>query len=288
MTEDYGESWKNITSNLPIDYSVYVLKEDYVDENLLFVGTEKSVYFTINQGKSWEKLGSNLPSVAVHDLVIHPREGDLIAGTHGKSIWILDDISALRNLNFKSNSILPIKKSTKWITINTGRKQPYFEFRGENPPYGALINFFGKKNEKGILIISNDLESNFYSKEINISDGINRYLWPFKLDRSTEELENYKRKFIDLVNDLGDIVLDKKNLKSYNFQKLNSYAEVNKLRKKFLDEFGMYANGKKIIGEKVYQTYDIEPGKYKVKIELESGESFRNTIIVRDDPIKFN
>ena len=50
----------------------------------------------------------------------------------------------------------------------------------------------------------------------------------------------------------------------------------------------MYANGKKIIGEKVYQTYDIEPGKYKVKIELESGESFRNTIIVRDDPIKFN
>ena len=59
-------------------------------------------------------------------------------------------------------------------------------------------------------------------------------------------------------------------------------------RKKFLDEFGMYANGKNIFGEKVYQTYDIKPGKYKVKIELESGESFTDTIIVRDDPIKSN
>ena len=288
MTDDYGKTWENITSNLPLDYSVYVIKEDYIDESLLFVGTEKSVYFSINQGKSWEKLGSNLPSVAVHDLVIHPRDGDLIAGTHGKSIWILDDISALRNLNLKSSSILPIKTSTKWITINTGRKQPYFEFRGENPPYGAIINFFGNRSEKGKLIISNDLESNFYNKEINISDGINRFLWPFILDRNSKELENYKRKFIDLVDEFSDIVLNKKNLKSYNFQKLNSFEEVNKLRKKFLDEFGMYANGKNIFGEKVYQTYDIKPGKYKVKIELESGESFTDTIIVRDDPIKSN
>ena len=98
----------------------------------------------------------------------------------------------------------------------------------------------------------------------------------------------YKRKFIDLVDEFSDIVLNKKKLKSYNFQKLNSFEEVNKLRKKFLDEFGMYANGKNIFGEKVYQTYDIKPGKYKVKIELESGESFTDTIIVRDDPIKSN
>ena len=148
--------------------------------------------------------------------------------------------------------------------------------------------FFGNRSEKGKLIISNDLERNFYDKEINISYGINRFLWPFILDRNSKELENYKRKFIDLVDEFSDIVLNKKNLKSYNFQKLNSFEEVNKLRKKFLDEFGMYANGKNIFGEKVYQTYDIKPGKYKVKIELESGESFTDTIIVRDDPIKSN
>ena len=133
MTDDYGKSWTNISANLPLDYSVYVIKEDYIDENLLFVGTEKSVYFTINRGKNWDKLGTKLPSVAIHDLVIHPRDGDLIAGTHGRSIWILDDISPLRKLDKKSNNLTPIRIATKWIKINTGRKQPFFEFRGEKP-----------------------------------------------------------------------------------------------------------------------------------------------------------
>ena len=286
MTDDYGKSWKNITSNLPYDYSVYVIKEDFVDENLLFVGTEKSVYFTINQGKSWEKLGSNLPSVAIHDLVIHPREGDLVAGTHGKSIWILDDISPLRNLNLNSNNITPSRVSTKWIKINTGRKQPYFEFRGENPPYGTIINFYSKLEIKGKITISNSSENNSYKKDISIINGVNRFIWPFRLDRNSDELNNYKDKFISLVDDLKDDVLDKKNLKKYNFKNLNTFSEINKLRKPFLDEFGMYANGKKIFGDKLYESFEVKPGNYKLKIELENGESYSDIIIVREDPLK--
>ena len=164
ITEDYGKTWSNISSNLPQDYSVYVIKEDYVDENLLFVGTEKSVYFSNDRGTTWEKLGSNLPTVAIHDLVIHPRDGDLVAGTHGRSIWILDDISPLRFLNEKEDNLLPTRISTKWVKINTGRKQPFFEFRGENPPYGTLINYFSTSNTEGELIISkNNVDDN--SKE---------------------------------------------------------------------------------------------------------------------------
>ena len=286
MTDDYGKSWKNITSDLPKDYSVYVIKEDYIDENLLFVGTEKSVYFTINQGKIWEKLGSNLPSVAIHDLVIHPRDGDLIAGTHGKSIWILDDISPLRNLNFNSNKIIPSRESTKWIKINTGRKQPYFEFRGENPPYGAIINFYSKTEIKGKITITNSSESNLYKRDISLSNGLNRFIWPFELDRNSDELINYKTKFINLVDDLKDIVIDKKNLKQYDFKNLNSFDEINKLRKSFLDDYGMYANGKKIFGDKLYESYVVKPGKYKLFLELENGESFSEIISVREDPLK--
>ena len=286
MTDDYGKSWKNITSDLPKDYSVYVIKEDYIDENLLFVGTEKSVYFTINQGKIWEKLGSNLPSVAIHDLVIHPRDGDLIAGTHGKSIWILDDISPLRNLNFNSNKIIPSRESTKWIKINTGRKQPYFEFRGENPPYGAIINFYSKTEIKGKITITNSSESNLYKRDISLSNGLNRFIWPFELDRNSDELINYKTKFINLVDDLKDVVIDKKNLKQYDFKNLNSFDEINKLRKSFLDDYGMYANGKKIFGDKLYESYVVKPGKYKLFLELENGESFSEIISVREDPLK--
>mgnify|MGYP001200365958 FL=1 len=286
MTDDYGKSWKNITSNLPKDYSVYVIKEDFIDKNLLFVGTEKSVYFTINQGKIWEKLGSNLPSVAIHDLVIHPRDGDLIAGTHGKSIWILDDISPLRNLNFNSNKIIPSRESTKWIKINTGRKQPYFEFRGENPPYGAIINFYSKTEIKGKITITNSSGSNHYKRDIFLNNGLNRFIWPFELDRNSDELINYKTKFINLVDELKDVVIDKKNLKQYDFKNLNSFDEINKLRKSFLDDYGMYANGNKIFGDKLYESYVVKPGKYKLFLELENGESFSEIISVREDPLK--
>ena len=287
VTENYGETWNNITSNLPKDYSVYVIKEDPINPNLLFVGTEESVYFSYDKGLSWEKLGSQLPTVAIHDLIIHPRDGDLIAGTHGRSIWILDDISPLRNLTADNkNKLFDTRKSTQWIRINTGRKQPYFEFRGKNPPYGAIINFFSNSNQKGEISISNLAETNFYSKEINMIKGINRFIWPFTLERNENEFNNYKLKFIDLVKLLQNIATDKKNLEKFDFNNKNSFREINLLRKDLLDKYGMYAGGEKIFGDKIYNNFNISPGKYKITITLENQEVFSDIITVRDDPIK--
>mgnify|MGYP001482191360 FL=1 len=293
ITEDYGKSWNNISSNLPIDYSVYVIKEDPIDKNLLFVGTEKSVYFSTNRGLSWEKLGSNLPTVAIHDLVIHPRDGDLVVGTHGRSIWILDDISPLRFLNEENDKLLPTRVSTKWVKINTGRKQPFFEFRGENPPYGSIINYYSTTNTKGELIISKD-EFKFnenapsFRKSIEINRGINRFIWPFTLKRSEEELINYRDKFIGIKESFKEVVVDKKGLNSYDFKDQKSFSDINKLRKKFLDNYGMYANGKKIFGDKLYNEFDIEEGIYNVMIRLDNGDNFKDKIIVRKDPLKSN
>ena len=287
VTENYGETWNNITSNLPKDYSVYVIKEDPINPNLLFVGTEESVYFSYDKGLSWAKLGSQLPTVAIHDLVIHPRDGDLIVGTHGRSIWILDDISPLRNLTADNkNKLFDTRKSTQWIRINTGRKQPYFEFRGKNPPYGAIINFFSNSNQKGEISISNLAETNFYSKEINMIKGINRFIWPFTLERNENEFNNYKLKFIDLVKLLQNIATDKKNLEKFDFNNKNSFREINLLRKNLLDKYGMYAGGEKIFGDKIYKNFNISPGKYKMTITLENQEVFSDIITVRDDPIK--
>ena len=287
VTENYGETWKNITSNLPKDYSVYVIKEDPINPNLLFVGTEKSVYFSYDRGLSWGKLGSQLPTVAIHDLVIHPRDGDLIAGTHGRSIWILDDINPLRNLTADNkNKLFDTRESTQWIRINTGRKQPYFEFRGKNPPYGAIINFFSNSNKKGEISISNLAETNFYSKEINMIKGINRFIWPFTLERNENEFNNYKLKFIDLVKLLQNIAIDKENLEKFDFNNKKSFREINLLRKNLLDKYGMYAGGEKIFGDKIYKNFNISPGKYKITITLENQEVFSDIIIVREDPIK--
>ena len=115
---------------------------------------------------------------------------------------------------------------------------------------------------------------------------MNRFIWPFELDRNSDELINYKTKFINLVDELKDVVIDKKNLKQYDFKNLNSFDEINKLRKSFLDDYGMYANGNKIFGDKLYESYVVKPGKYKLFLELENGESFSEIISVREDPLK--
>ena len=115
---------------------------------------------------------------------------------------------------------------------------------------------------------------------------MNRFIWPFELERNSDELNNYRAKFINLVDELKDDIIDKKNLKQYNFKNLNSFNEINKLRKSFLDEFGMYANGKKIFGDKLYESYDAKPGEYQLNIELENGESYSEVILVREDPLK--
>ena len=211
----------------------------------------------------------------------------MIAGTHGRSIWILDDINPLRNLTADNkNKLFDTRESTQWIRINTGRKQPYFEFRGKNPPYGAIINFFSNSNKKGEISISNLAETNFYSKEINMIKGINRFIWPFTLERNENEFNNYKLKFIDLVKLLQNIETDKKNLEKFDFNNKKSFKEINLLRKNLLDEYGMYAGGKKIFGVKIYKNFNISPGKYKITITLDNQEIFSDIITVRDDPIK--
>ena len=293
ITEDYGKTWSNISSNLPQDYSVYVIKEDYVDENLLFVGTEKSVYFSNDRGTTWEQLGSNLPTVAIHDLVIHPRDGDLVAGTHGRSIWILDDISPLRFLNEKEDNLLPTRISTKWVKINTGRKQPFFEFRGENPPYGTLINFFSTSNTEGELIISkNNVDDNsnepIFRKSLNIKAGINRFVWPFELERTEDEFFRYRDNLIKIKKEFKSVVIDKKGLDKYNFIDQKSFTDLNKVRKSFLDDYGMYAGGVKVFDDKLYDNFEADEGIYSVEILLKNGKKFTDKIIVREDPLKSN
>src|SRR5690606_37515623 len=107
MSEDYGTTWKNISSNIPVS-PVNVIKEDPKDETILYLGTDNGAYVTFNNGASWDAFSNGLPSVAVHDLVVQPDMNDLVLGTHGRSIYIAN-IAVLQEWN---NS-----KSNKAITI---------------------------------------------------------------------------------------------------------------------------------------------------------------------------
>jgi len=152
-TTDFGETFVDISGELPDGHSVYVVLEDPVNPNLLFVGTELGAFATVDGGGSWTKLSAGMPTVAVRDMVIHPRDGDLVAGTHGRSLWILDDLSPLRQFTpevaASDAHLFESELATNWFSIKLGRKQPDFYFAGQNPPSGAVINFWLKEAPEG-------------------------------------------------------------------------------------------------------------------------------------------
>ncbi len=98
-TTDGGKTWTNISGNLPAKAYVQVVREDPKNTNLLYAGTELGLFASYNGGKDWLPLNlKNLPNVAVHDIVVHPRENDLILATHGRSIWIFDDATVIQQM----------------------------------------------------------------------------------------------------------------------------------------------------------------------------------------------
>ncbi len=136
-TTDFGRSWTSISSNLPASDPVYVITEDTRNPNLLFVGTEFGAYLTLDGGARWDRLMTGLPTVAVHDLVIHPRDHDLVAATHGRSVWILDDITPLQQatpavLSAPAHLFEP-KLATIWRGVSRGAERGHLLFMGRNP-----------------------------------------------------------------------------------------------------------------------------------------------------------
>ncbi len=149
-TTDGGRTWTNITGNLPENAYVWVVREDPKNPNLLYAGTELGLYVSYTGGTNWIPLRmKNLPTVAVHDILIHPRENDLILGTHGRSIWIFDDATPIQQMSpdvlmseVHLFDIRPALRFTmRFARYGIGNKV----FTGPNPPYGALITYYLKE-----------------------------------------------------------------------------------------------------------------------------------------------
>ncbi|HAR36357.1 MAG TPA: hypothetical protein DCR87_05540 [Acidobacteria bacterium] len=183
-TTDAGRTWKAIRSNLPGFGWVHVIREHPRNKNLLFVGTEFGIYYSYNSGLSWVKIhGTNLPTVSVHDIAIHPRENDLIIGTHGRGIWILDDIGYLSEAGpeiFDFDFYL-FKSRPAYLLFTAARGDFYSSpgFSGKNPPAGVGLTYFVKKDLSGDLRIKIVDENQDLVIELPLQKkaGLNRTNW---------------------------------------------------------------------------------------------------------------
>ena len=148
-THDGGKTWQKITSGLPDNAAVNTVREDPVRKGLLFAGTERAVWVSFNDGDSWQSLQLNLPATSVRDLVIHGD--DVVVGTHGRSFWILDDITPLRQIDrdlANSDAVL-FKPGTAYRVrrdIYPDTPLPPEVPAGKNPPDGAIFDYYLKSN----------------------------------------------------------------------------------------------------------------------------------------------
>lgn len=147
-SNDKGKTWKSISNNLPQDGAVNTIVEDPVNPNLLFVGTEWGVYFSIDGGEKWIQLKNGLPKVKVTDLTIHEGEKDLVVATFGRGFFILDDYSPLRYLTKelleKESHIFPIKNALMYVQKSGRYGQGSTYFKAPNPEFGATITYYIK------------------------------------------------------------------------------------------------------------------------------------------------
>lgn len=216
-TTNYGQSWEMINKGIPDIAYTRVIREDPKQQGLLFAGTEIGLYISTDNGSSWTSMQNNLPRSPIHDLVIHEREGDLVIATHGRSFWILDDITPLRSLaSTKSNSTFTLfKPRTSWRMDGGSWYSPTMQ-TGENLPNGVLVyyhwngstsgpitmefrdqrdsvlrTFSSDKDMKGEKAITESIYHTESGKEVKnaaltLDKGLNRFFWDMHIAPALE------------------------------------------------------------------------------------------------------
>ena len=190
-SEDFGESWIDITSGLP-ESSVNVIVEHPDQINLLFLGNEVGIFVSLDGGDHWERLMNGLPTVPVDDIKIHLENNDLVIGTHGRGIWILDNITPLIELAGPDNwpiddpYLFQTGLAIQWKTANVQEWTGSAEFRLPNPTNDARIRYWIPENFKG----SSDLEfkiltttgQQIRSFSQKMTPGAHEVLWDYRID----------------------------------------------------------------------------------------------------------
>lgn len=189
-TTDFGKTWTALTNaNSPVRGFAHVIKEDTVSPNLLFLGTEFGLWISLDEGGNWAPYkGHDFPSMPVRDMVVHPRTSDLVLATHGRGIWIIDDITPLRQLTqdvlAKDAVFLESKPMEQRLAASGGFPDGDGNFVGANPPDGAFITYYQKRRHiygRMKLEVLDDKGQLVDTLPASSRRGITRVVWSMRL-----------------------------------------------------------------------------------------------------------
>jgi hypothetical protein len=183
LSEDYGESWKSISANLPVG-STRCLREDVANPGLLYCGTEFAIWASLDRGGRWTKINNNLPTVAIHEIAVHPRDSEIVAATHGRSLWILD-ITPLRGLTGDvgqaSAHLFAPTPTTLWAGELGSSRFGNRRFVGENPGSGAPLYFHLAKDAQKANIEICDIRGQVLRRwDVKREAGLHRTAWDLR------------------------------------------------------------------------------------------------------------
>ncbi len=193
VTNDFGQHWRKIVNGIPATEFVRTIRPDSVNPKVLYLGTERGLYVSFNDGEHWESLRNNIPVASFRDLRIAPRERDLVVATHGRGIWILDDLTPLERLRAAQRAgfmLFHPRTTYRWV-MHSNQEGLYGRFSGKNPPAGVMISYYQHRvshtppvlqvyDARGRLVRTISGTHKVGKKNVaRISNrpGINRYVW---------------------------------------------------------------------------------------------------------------
>jgi photosystem II stability/assembly factor-like uncharacterized protein len=280
-SNDHGQTWTSISANLPERGSVYCIAEDHEDPNLLFVGTEFGVFFTVDGGEKWTQLKNGLPTIAVRDMDIQRRENDLVIATFGRGFYVLDDYSPLRKVNkealAKDAIIFPVKDALQFVQSSPlGYAGVGFQgksyFTTPNPPVGAVFTYYLKEAPKTMKEERREKEKELKKEGKDIA-------WPSWEDLRKEDEEEGAELMFTVRDSEGKVVRRMSTKPSAGMHRVVwdfHFPPTSPVRLSSGGGYSPYASEDK--GPRA------KPGKYSVELDmLKEGKVTRLA-----DPVSFN
>ena len=306
-TGDCGQSWQRLSNGLPENHPLYVVRQDPVNPDLLFAGSEFAVHVSLDGGDSWHRLMNNMPTVAVHDLVIHPRDGDLIAGTHGRGLWVLDDITPLQQLTEEIRAapahVFQQRPATIWNDQTRGGVRGHLFFAAENPPYipkrenivraklesGGLVSYYLRDTIEVPVTISISNIQGEIVRTLSVAGeaGVNRALWDLRASPTEEQVQRFKKRLRELLEKTAALSRLTPGQKAATDQANELFAagaqtDLNRALVILREAFGSMRMFRRSFRGRL-QGDLVEPGDYALRLQFGS-EIVEGTVSVRDDP----